>query len=104
MDRLIFHDAAREEYVASYVWYFERGGHIAEAFEHEVERALSVIRETPGRWPKYGDNWRRVLLRRFPFAVVYGIHGGVIVVMAVMHTKRRPGYWQNRTIGASSKE
>jgi hypothetical protein len=36
MDKVIFHDAAREEYVESYCWYFERGCHIAEAFEHEV--------------------------------------------------------------------
>jgi hypothetical protein len=42
MNRLIFHDAAREEYVASYAWYYERGSHIAEAFEHELERALGI--------------------------------------------------------------
>jgi plasmid stabilization system protein ParE len=97
MDRLTFHDDAREEYVAGYIWYYERGSHIADAFEREVEYALSIIREAPGRWPNYGDNWRRVVLRRFPYAIVYGEYEGDIVIMAVMHTKRRPGYWKDRT-------
>jgi len=45
MDKIIFHDAAREEFIESYYWYFERGRHIAEAFEHEVERALGALQE-----------------------------------------------------------
>jgi len=98
MDRIVFHDAARREYIASYAWYYERGSHIAEAFEHEVERALEVILDAPERWPFYAGSWRRILLRRFPFGIVYGIWDGSIVVLAVMHTRRRPGYWKQRTL------
>ncbi len=98
MDRIDFHAAARQEYVESYAWYYERGSHIAEAFEHEVERALEVILEAPERWPLYVGRWRRILLRRFPFGIVYGRRNDGIVVIAVMHTKRRPGYWKQRTL------
>ena len=37
----------------SYVWYHERGIHIAEAFEREVEHALELLQNSPDRWPVY---------------------------------------------------
>lgn len=98
MDKVKFHDAAREEYVESYCWYFERGCHIAEAFEREVERALGALMEAPECWPVYVGKWRRILLRRFPFALVYSHQAGIITVIAVMHTRRCPGYWKKRRI------
>jgi hypothetical protein len=36
MEKPFIHEDARAEYVESYVWYHERGSHIAEAFEREV--------------------------------------------------------------------
>lgn len=98
MDKIIFHDAAHEEYVESYVWYYERGVHIAEAFEHEMERALNTVLKTPDQYPVYVGAWRRVLLRRFPFGIIYKNQDGVVIVIAVMHTRRRPGYWEQRKL------
>jgi toxin ParE1/3/4 len=98
MDKIHFHDAAREEYIESYFWYFERGRHIAEAFEREVDRALNILVEAPDLWPLYVGTWRRILLRRFPFALVYGKQDGIITIIAVMHTKRHPGYWKKRML------
>jgi hypothetical protein len=39
---------------------------------------------------------RRVLLRRFPFSVVYAADSDVALVIAVAHHSRRPGYWCKR--------
>lgn len=98
MNNIIFHDEAREEYVESYIWYFERGVHIADAFEHELERAMKAVLEKPERWPVYIGTWRRALLRRFPFGIIYGMRDGMLIIIAVMHTRRRPGYWKNRLL------
>jgi hypothetical protein len=38
----------------------------------------------------------QILLRRFPFGIVYGVMGNQIVVVAIMYTRRKPGYWKNR--------
>ena len=51
MHKPVIHDDARAEYIESYVWYHERGRHIAEAFEREVEHALEALYEFPDRWP-----------------------------------------------------
>ncbi|WP_407936397.1 hypothetical protein [Limnochorda pilosa] len=40
---------------------------------------------------------RRVLVRGFPYQVVYHLRPDEIVIVAVAHLKRRPGYWRNRT-------
>jgi len=85
-----------EEYTASYAWYYERGTHLAFEFEREIERAIRLIAEAPARWPAYQKNYRRVLVRRFPFSLIYQIRATDIVVLAVAHGHRLPGYWKNR--------
>ena len=96
MDSLVIHGDARAEYIESYVWYHERGPHIAEAFEREVEHTLEALQEFPEHCPVYVGKWRRILLRRFPFGIVYGFIDNRIVVVAIMHTRRKPGYWKKR--------
>ena len=39
---------------------------------------------------------RRCLTRRFPYGIIYQIVDHEILIIAVMHLKRRPMYWQNR--------
>lgn len=91
-----FHTEAMEEYAASYVWYYERGQHLAEAFEHEIERALRLIVDAPERWPIYKEKYRKILVRRFPYSLVYTNTDTQIVIIAVAHGSRKPGYWKKR--------
>lgn len=99
MDRnkVPFHPEATDEYVASYAWYYERGPHLAVAFEHEIERTLRLIVDTPERWPRYIGNYRKILVKRFPFSLVYINNQSGPVVIAVAHGHRKPGYWKKRT-------
>jgi hypothetical protein len=41
-------------------------------------------------------------LKRFPFGILYVATVDEIVVLAVMHLRRRPGYWQGR-LGSSKQ-
>ncbi len=94
--KISFHPEAMEEYIASYAWYYERGAHLADAFEHEIERAVRLIIEAPERWPIYEKKYRKVLVRRFPFSLVYEIKETGIVILAVAHGHRFPYYWKKR--------
>jgi hypothetical protein len=40
--------------------------------------------------------FRRYLLQRFPYGLIYAVEGQTIFVVAVMHLKRKPGYWVSR--------
>ena len=39
---------------------------------------------------------RRLVLREFPFSVVYRASPDRVVIYAFAHSKRRPGYWRSR--------
>ena len=62
----------------------------------EVERAITSISQYPLTWPKIEGELRRRLVRRFPFAILYFIESEEIVIVAVAHLRRRPGYWKER--------
>lgn len=92
-----FHEEASAEYDAAFDWYLERSPKAAEKFDDEMDRALSQITEAPHRWAAGPRRTRRFLLRKFPFIVTYRqIASGVIQIIAVAHTSRKPGYWKSR--------
>ena len=57
---------------------------------------LDLVAASPGMFPRYDDEHRFVMLRRFPYSVVYQIQRDQILVVAVAHSSRSPGYWQGR--------
>ena len=95
------HPKAVQEARAARQWYQARSPRAAAAFVRELDVAVKVIAETPGRWPAHDENTRRVVMRRFPFAVVFRVSDDIVWVVAVAHARRRPGYWRGRTFDGS---
>lgn len=91
-----FHPAAVEEVEATYRWYRERSSSASAAFRAELDRVVTLIAEAPERPALYLHGTRRVLLRRFPFAVVYRLTDASVQIVAIAHGRRRPGYWWAR--------
>jgi hypothetical protein len=50
----------------------------------------------PLMWRKVKGGFRRYLVQRFPYGLTYAVQGDVIYVAAIMHLKRKPGYWYGR--------
>ena len=88
-----FHPRAREEVEDAQAWYEERS---LLAAAGEISVALRRIGEAPRRYPVAEHGTRRILLERFPFSVHYRVNEEEIVIVAVAHQKRRPGYWASR--------
>jgi len=91
-----FHPQAVAEATAAAEWCRQRNEGAGAAFVAELDRAIESIAGAPGRWPRYLHGTRRFLLHRFPFSVVYQEAPGGIEVVAVVHGRRRPGYWKDR--------
>ena len=91
-----FHPLAADEAKAAEWWYRERNETASGRFQRELDRAIDQISERPETGSPYLSNTRRVLLRRFPFFIVYRARGENIQVVAVAHARRRPGYWRAR--------
>jgi toxin ParE1/3/4 len=95
--RLRFHPEARIEALSSATWYRERSREAALTFTSAVTEAVQAIRERPEACaPWRHTNIRRRLLRRFPYSHFYVVENDLVVIMAVAHHKRRPGYWLPR--------
>jgi toxin ParE1/3/4 len=96
--RLELHPEALAEADSALLWYRERSARAARAFIAEIERALNRVAEVPQRWPLTKAGWRRYPLLKFPYSVVYQEMRDFILIVAVAHGRRRPGYWRGRMI------
>jgi len=42
------------------------------------------------------NEFRRSLVNRFPFGILYSVQNDQIYILAVMHLHKEPGYWKKR--------
>lgn len=96
MDKSLFHPEAEAEYLHAFKWYEARSSRAALRFEAQVEDVLARIAATPDFFPRYDDTHRFAIVRRFPYSVVYQKVSDRLYVIAVAHSSRSPGYWQDR--------
>jgi plasmid stabilization system protein ParE len=96
---VLFHRRASHEYLRARRWYAKHGGEqLAKRFTAAVEEAVQRVIDSPDRWPKFRDEYRWVRLHRFPYLLYYHrVDVPRIVILAVAHSGRRPGYWLRRS-------
>ena len=89
-------EEALEEAEAAARWYGERSVSAAAGFSEEIDAAEVAITDFPDAWPPFDHGTRRYLLRRYPFSIIYRVETHRILILAVAHAQRRPGYWKPR--------
>jgi plasmid stabilization system protein ParE len=62
----------------------------------DVRRVCRSISEAPHIGRMVRNDIRRRLVRRFPYSVLYCIESDDVLIVAVAHHHRAPGYWRNR--------
>lgn len=97
-----FHPEARVEYREAAIFYDTRRSGLGAAFTLEVEAAIDRVLEAPERWRVIEQDVRRCLTHTFPYGILYTIEAESILIVAVMHLRRRPGYWRGRLSGDSN--
>jgi len=85
-----------DEVSESAAYYEEEVEGLGKAFLRKVADAVNDVKDNPLMYRIVENEYRRHLLSRFPFAVVYRIANGKLYVVAVMHCKRVPYYWKDR--------
>ena len=89
------------EVITAAEWYDARRPGLGDEFLDEVEQAyqafrLQALAGAPLEYYSGRHVIRRVLLRRFPYAVIALVRDTEILIVAVAHTHRRPLYWAAR--------
>ncbi|WP_443082024.1 type II toxin-antitoxin system RelE/ParE family toxin [Synechococcus sp. BA-132 BA5] len=91
-----FVDPARREVLVEVTYYNAKQLGLGSRFLASVEDATSRALAYPLTGSAASKNTRRVFLKDFPFALVFRPDEEGIVVFALAHHARRPGYWRNR--------
>jgi plasmid stabilization system protein ParE len=62
----------------------------------EFEKAIRRIVEHPQAWQEISKSFRRCLLGRFPYGIIYSVESKCILIVSVMNLHQHPGIWKNR--------
>jgi toxin ParE1/3/4 len=95
-DEPILRPQALEDLREAYAWYEAQRPGLGEEFFRCVDACLSRIARMPELHAIVRDNYRRALVRRFPYAVFYEHAEGITTVYAVFHCSQDPKKWQDR--------
>jgi plasmid stabilization system protein ParE len=87
---------AEEDIAEAYAWYEGRRTGLGEEFLSCVDACLEGIRRTPEMHAVVHENYRRGLVRRFPYAVFYEYAEDTVTVYGIFHTSRNPDKWRQR--------
>ena len=94
---LTWHEDAQEEYVSAAVYYERRVEGLGERFIGQVEASIARMMSAPLRQRCFSNDFRKLRVAHFPYAVVYRVTRDELQIVAVAHAKRQPGYWRQRT-------
>ena len=93
---ILFATGALEEAQEAKAYYESEVDGLGKAFIAVIHSSIQEIKSYPCRSRLFHANYRRFLIERFPFGIIYRIEEDTIFVVAIAHLKRRPFYWKER--------
>ena len=94
--RFDFHPEALAEYQQAAQFYASCKDDLDLRFINSVEQSIRRIVKHPELHRFIDADVRRCLTKVFPYAVLFTLEPDRILIVAVMHCHREPGYWRNR--------
>jgi plasmid stabilization system protein ParE len=94
--RLIIEAQAEAEILEAASWYGRRREAARRAFLDDVAVSSAAIEHNPLQYQIIRGRVRRVMVGRFPYALLYSVMGEDVVVTVCTHSSRDPKRWQSR--------
>jgi toxin ParE1/3/4 len=69
---------------------------LGDRFEQDLRSTVTFIAAHPLSGKAISDRVRKFPLRTFRYNIIYVVDRDEIVIVAVAHHRRRPGYWRAR--------
>ena len=80
----------------AYDWYQERRDGLGEEFLTCVDACIQAACRSPEMNAIIRKDYRRALVRRFPYSIFYGYVGNSVTVYSVFHNSQNPAKWRRR--------
>lgn len=94
--RVVLRPQARAELLEARAWYDERSPGLGLEFARAVDATIARALRTPSAFGFIEADFRQVVMRRFPYSVIYYVTDTELVVVSCFHHRRRPGTWARR--------
>ncbi len=93
---LEFLEEAEQELIEAVMWYQTKEIGLGIRLRDEIAHVLDRIAEDPLLWRERSGGYRRVNCPVFPYYVAFFIRKNKIIIAAIAHGHRKPGYWKSR--------
>ncbi|MBK6835151.1 MAG: type II toxin-antitoxin system RelE/ParE family toxin [Bacteroidetes bacterium] len=88
--KLIVEDTADFEVSKAYAYYEDLQTNLGERFLNRWEEQIKLIEKNPLLYSIKYKQFRQVLLRPFPYHIIYEIEGNLVVVYRVVYAGKHP--------------
>lgn len=92
--RVLFSIEAESELLDAQAWYEEKANGLGLEFARAADVAVASAMRSPASYPQIDRDFRRVLFRKFPFALIYSATESELLVVSVFHHRREPNSWR----------
>lgn len=87
---LRYTEQAKQDLTSAFGWYESQQKGLGFAFLDNVETAIQNLRKFPKMYEMVYANYRRCVIRRFPFSIFYTIELNEVVIHAVFDNRQDP--------------
>lgn len=95
--KAVFLKSAQAEFDAAIDYYAEHASErVAEAFLQDILRTCHRLIDHAKIGKAVSKRLRALALRDFPYLLIYRVSTDTLIIHAVAHQRRRPGYWTGR--------
>ncbi len=94
MKPITFHPDVEVGIQGSYAWYENELQGLGLQFIPELEQGFDAISYAPSTWVPFKHGFRRYILARFPFSIIYKEKDDVVSIV----NSRKLKYWKERIL------
>lgn len=95
--KIRLHPLAEAEFHDSMYWYQRQQKGLELEFARCIDEAIERIKRTPELYPRTYKHIRKIVVRRFPFIILYEFDDNEIRIIAIFHSRRNPKTIEKRT-------
>jgi toxin ParE1/3/4 len=93
---VIFAPETERDLFDPYYWYEAQRTGLGAEFLSCIEASVASISRFPETYEIVHEQYRRKLVRRFPYAIFYEYVSNVVTIYCTFHTSRDPDRWRQR--------
>ncbi|MCD6011810.1 MAG: type toxin-antitoxin system RelE/ParE family toxin [Flavipsychrobacter sp.] len=90
MFQLIIKEAADRMLDDAYWWYEQQLPGLGERLFSEVEICFEKLRQHPTYYSEGRENYRQIIVKNFPYKIIFEIIETDVIVYSIFHTSRNP--------------